>query len=288
MDPLLRPARPDDEAAILAFTQDTFPWGDYVGRVFGEWLADPEALNLVAEAEGEVVGFARGSLLSSAEAWTQGLRVHPDHRRRGIGAALVGRILAWAGARGARVIRLSTEDWNEPARALFAAVGFRTAGAWSMAERPMGAGSPLPSGNGGKRVPVAERLTPALAGEAGAAMLAWASAHLDQAAHELFPIGWCWRRLTLDDLEAAARRRAFWQGRPGWALAEVEDDTFRVSWLACYPEEAGVAARALFDLAAKAAVDRIEVMLPAVEWLSREFETRGCQIHPLTVYARPL
>jgi hypothetical protein len=68
----------------------------------------------------------------------------------------------------------------------------------------------------------------------------------------------------------------------------VEDGTFRVSWLSTYPEDARAMVRALLDLAAAAGVERIEVMLPAVEWLGRALEQSGCRLHPLTVYSRGL
>jgi GNAT superfamily N-acetyltransferase len=288
VEPVLRPARPDDKAAIAAFTQGTFPWGDYIERTYDSWLTGPDSLTVVAEAGGEAVGLARGALLSPVEAWAQGLRVHPGHRRRGLGAALLEHLAAWAASQSARVLRLSAEEWNEPALSLFAALGFRTVGTWLGAERPVDTTAPSPRGNGGQRVPAPQRLTPAAAGEADIAMLAWAGGPLEQAAHGLFATQWSWRRLTLRDLEAAARRRALWQAPSGWAVAEGDEGTFHVPWLCTYPDEARVFLRALVDRAALAEADRLEMEVPDVEWLHSALEHGGWQLFPLRVCARPL
>ena len=55
-------------------------------------------------------------MLSPGEAWLEGARVHPDHRRRGIGSLLNRAGLDWAASRGARVARLATEEENSGAR----------------------------------------------------------------------------------------------------------------------------------------------------------------------------
>ena len=288
MEPVLRPARPDDKAAIAAFTRDTFSWGDYVGERLDEWLAAPDSMTVVAEAGGEAVAIARGALLSPTEAWSQGLRVHPDHRRRGLGTALLEHLATWAGAAGARVMRLSAETGNGPALSLFPGLGFRPIGDWLEAERPVASGKPVPGGNGGKRVPALERLTPAPPYEADAAMLAWAGGPLERAAHGLFTAHWSCRRLTVDDLQAAARRRALWQARSGWAIAESDEGVLRVPWLCTYPEDCRVFLRALRDLAAGAEAERIEMPVPEVDWLCSALEQAGWELFPLRVFARAL
>lgn len=288
MGTLLRPARPEDKAVIAAFTQDTFPWGDYIEPLFDHWLAGPDSLTVVAEVDGVAVGIARGALLSPTEAWAQGLRVHPDHRRRRLGAALLEHLAGWAASTGARVMRLTAEEWNEPALSLFAGLGFRPAGRWLGAERHVHQSGPVPEGNGGKRMPSSERLTPAPPAEAEAAMLAWAAGPLEKAGRGLFPTQWSWRRLTLGDLEAAARRRALWQARSGWALAETDEDTFRVSWVCTYPGEARSLLWGLVDLATAAGMERLEIEVPDVDWLRSALEQTSWQLHPLQLCARAL
>jgi hypothetical protein len=235
-----------------------------------------------------VVGLARGTLLSPAEAWVQGLRVHPDHRRRRLATALVDHLAAWAAEQGTRVIRLSSEDSNSAAGALIPTLGFRPVGRWLLAEREVGRGRPSPRGNGGRRAPAANRLRPAPPAEADAAMISWCGGPLEVEARSLFARHWSWRRLTFDDLAEAARRGALWQGRPGWAFAELDEDEFDVHWFSTCPEDARAMVDALLDLAADAGAGRLEAVLPAVDWLSAAFEQAACSTSPLTVYARGL
>ncbi|MBI5960003.1 MAG: GNAT family N-acetyltransferase [Chloroflexi bacterium] len=51
--------------------------------------------------------------------------VHPDHQRRGLGAALIEAVCAWAASTGTRAVTLTTEreiPWNAP---YYARLGFR-------------------------------------------------------------------------------------------------------------------------------------------------------------------
>ena len=98
---------------IRSFTEDTFVWGDYVGREFPTWLDRPDELAIVAADDNDSpVAVARVGLLSEAEAWLSGARVHPDHRRQGIGSVMNDFGVEWARERGAKVIRLATEEDN--------------------------------------------------------------------------------------------------------------------------------------------------------------------------------
>jgi len=285
---VLRPARPEDREAIVAFTQGTFPWGDYIDRVFDDWLARPDGLTLVAEVEGRPVGLARGSLLSPAEAWAQGLRVHPGHRRRRLGTVLLDGLAEWAAGQGARVIRLSSEDANTAAGALIPTAGFRPIGRWLIVEKDDLQTASTPRVNGGKRALAADRLRPAPAAEAEAAMISWSGGPLEAESHSLFSRHWCCRRLTLGDLAEAAGQGKLWQGRPGWLLGEIDRDEFQVHWLSTYPEDAPALVAALLEVAVTAGADRLEGQVPAVDWLGDAFRQAGCWTGPLTVYARAL
>jgi len=284
----VREARPDDREPIAGFTTGTFPWGDYVTREFDGWLADDHGVVMVGEVGGHVVGMARIALLSPDEAWSQGSRVHPDFRRRGVGSAIAVALQSWAAARHAKVVRLVVEDWNHAARSHVGTLGFRPVSGWMFATRGVGENSPVPEGNGGRRVMAPEGIRPAPSAEAEPALLAWSSGPLERASRGLFPIGWKWRRLTRDDVIDAARRRALWEGRPGWAIADVDGDTFEVSWVVTAEDDAPAMWRALVDRAAAAGVERLTVMAPAVEWMRRAAQQRGCDVNHLTVYALPL
>jgi len=227
-------------------------------------------------------------MLSEDEAWLQGARVHAEHRRGGVGSAISQALAAWAAERGARVIRLVVEDWNDVAVGHVTSLGFRPVSRWTVAERAVGAASPVPEGNGGRRVPAPEGVRPAPTAEVDPALIAWASGPLEHAARRLITVGWQWRRLEAGDVTEAARRRALWEGRPGWAIADVVEDAFRVSWVVTAEEDADAMVRALMDRAAASGAERIVVTVPDLDWLTRSLRRHGCEIHPMTVYALAL
>ena len=288
MDPLLRPGRPEDREAIEAFTRDTFSWGDYVAGVYPDWLTDPAGQTLVAEIGGEVVAVARAAILSAGEAWLQGSRVHPGHRRRGVGTALAENLIDWAASRGARVVRLITGTDNTASLRQVSLIGFRPECDWLAAERETGSRSPVVRPNGGPRLTAADRLRPAPPADAEPAMLAWAAGPLERAGRGLFPVAWCWRRLWLADLQDAARRGALWQADPGWAIAQPDEDTLWVPWLAITAETAKVMMRALVDRAGAAGAARLEVMVPALDWLDAALDHAGFRIHKMRIMSKVL
>lgn len=56
--------------------------------------------------------------------------VMPNHRRKGIGAALVSHAEAWARARGDRQIGLQVFTSNQPALQLYQTLGYQTQSLW--------------------------------------------------------------------------------------------------------------------------------------------------------------
>ena len=76
-----------------------------------------------AEVDGEVSAIARGHLaagwLGVAGVWTR-----PDHRRQGLGTAVLLGLAAWAARRGARWCYLQVETENVPAHRAYAQLGF--------------------------------------------------------------------------------------------------------------------------------------------------------------------
>jgi GNAT superfamily N-acetyltransferase len=286
MDPVIREARLDDVPGIASWTTDTFEWGDYVARALPDWITDPAGVILVSERDGDVVAMGRIAMVSATEAWAQGTRVHPDHRRRGIGTMLSDRLWQWAKERGALVVRLAVEDDNDAALAQVSSMGFRRVADWRFASRLLGEGSPVPEGNGGQRVPSAERLQPAHSAEAEPAFLSWSGGELAGAARGLFPIGWVWRLMTVDHVALAARNHALWEGRPGWAILEgAEEGGIRVHWLETAESDARAMVRALVDHGAEAGATEIEIMAPAVPWLEEALTTNAFTLKALGVYA---
>ncbi len=232
------------------------------------------------------VSFA--SMLSPKEAWFQGVRVHPDHRRQGIANALAEKAAEWSVDQGAVVARLAIEDWNEAAQAQVATRGFRNVGEWVRAYRTAGEASPLPAGNGGRRVPAQEQLVRAPAAEATPAFMAWNTSPLARAARGLFAVHWRWRRLTEADLIQAATHDALWMARSGWVMAAPDGDRLEVGWLETGEDDALDLMRSIVDLAAKQETEAIGINIPAVPWMATAARRAGCELHPMIVYERSL
>ena len=85
----------------------------------------PSAEALIAELDGEPVGFAlfHGSF-STWECrpglWLEDLYVPPEHRRAGVGRALLAEVAAIAVARGCARLEWAALDWNTPALDFYA------------------------------------------------------------------------------------------------------------------------------------------------------------------------
>ena len=94
-----------------------------------------DALDLafVVEEAGEVVaaaaGYTWGGVCEVRTLW-----VHPDHRRSGMGSALMARAIDEARERGCRLMFLTTYDFQAPG--FYARLGFETIA--TIADKPLG------------------------------------------------------------------------------------------------------------------------------------------------------
>jgi len=98
----------------------------------GTQLDDPDTAVLVAEAGGDVIGYAYAAVqgydymaLRGPAGVLHDLIVDPEHRRRGVGRLLLDATLEYLKSRGAPRVVLSTAEQNASAQRLFASVGFR-------------------------------------------------------------------------------------------------------------------------------------------------------------------
>ncbi|MHB1131458.1 MAG: GNAT family N-acetyltransferase [Chloroflexota bacterium] len=122
---IVRPARAEDRAAVLAFCLNTFSWGDYIADVWDQWLTDPNGSLLVAELSGLPVGLEQVHFVAPGEAWLQGLRVDPAVRGRGVANALFFAALDVARAAQARRARFFTAADNPITQHMAEGQGFR-------------------------------------------------------------------------------------------------------------------------------------------------------------------
>ena len=118
-----------DAARFIAASPST-PKG--YANYLGPQLEEPDVVVLVAESEGEVIGYT----YAGVEGWDyMALRgpagalydivVDPARRGQGVGRQLLDATLAMLAERGAPRVVLSTAEQNEPAQRLFASAGFR-------------------------------------------------------------------------------------------------------------------------------------------------------------------
>lgn len=145
---ILRPAAPGDAAALgrlgalLVAVHHGFDPARFIapgpgteqgyGRFLAAELARSEVLVLVAERQGEVLGYVYAQLegndwmsLRGPAGVIHDLIVDPDHRGTGLGRRLLEEALRRLRERGAPRVLLSSAKQNEAAQRLFAAFGFR-------------------------------------------------------------------------------------------------------------------------------------------------------------------
>jgi ribosomal protein S18 acetylase RimI-like enzyme len=98
----------------------------------GTQLEEPSVVVLVADRDGQVVGYTYAGVegydymsLRGPAGVLYDIVVDPAHRGHGVGRMLLDSTLAALEARGAPRVVLSTAERNEPAQRLFARAGFR-------------------------------------------------------------------------------------------------------------------------------------------------------------------
>lgn len=146
-DITIRPATPADEKALgryggalmrqhYAFDPQRFilpgePESGY-GRFLVSELDDEETVVLVADRDGDVLGYVYAGLepmswqeLRAACGFVHDVYVDERARHLGIGGRLVREAIAWLEAHGAPRVVLWTATMNEDAQHLFVRLGFR-------------------------------------------------------------------------------------------------------------------------------------------------------------------
>jgi GNAT superfamily N-acetyltransferase len=143
--PHIRPARPDDVELIFSLINELAEYERAPEQVTGtpELLhralfgSTPSAEALVAELNGEAVGFALfHHTFSTWECrlglWLEDLYVPPQHRRSGVGGALLAAVAAIAVERGCARLEWAALDWNTPALDFYAKLDARRLDDWVM------------------------------------------------------------------------------------------------------------------------------------------------------------
>lgn len=117
---------PEDVGEVAALSARCFETASWSAAELRAELARPFAEVWVARAReaGPILGYAVAWFVDEGELLTVGTA--PEARRRGLGRALVARVLASAAARGVRTLTLEVRRSNEAAIALYERLGFDT------------------------------------------------------------------------------------------------------------------------------------------------------------------
>jgi len=118
----------DPQRFIAATSRTESAYGSFLGTQ----LAEPNIVILVAERNGEVIGYSYAGVEGTDYMALRGpagavydIVVDPAHRRHGVGRKLLDATLEALKSRGAPRVVLSTAERNSPAQRLFEHAGFR-------------------------------------------------------------------------------------------------------------------------------------------------------------------
>jgi GNAT superfamily N-acetyltransferase len=142
---VIRPARPDDLAAIYGLIRDlaayerslpavTGTQQDLAAALFGP---EPAVFAHVVDTGGRVAGFALWYLSYSTWQGRHGIYledvyVEPDQRGRGYGRSLLAELAALCVERGYGRLEWSVLDWNTPALGFYASLGATAMDEWTV------------------------------------------------------------------------------------------------------------------------------------------------------------
>lgn len=169
---------------------------------------DPHAVHLLSHHEGELVGYAYVDATDQVGGATAELAVHPLHRRRGLGRALVTGAMAVADRSGAGPLQIWAHGDHPSAAALALSLGFERARVLWQLRRSLSTPVPEPA------LPTGVSIRPFRPGADDAAWLA-----VNAAAFADHPEQGRW---TSEDLRL--RRREPWFDPAGFLLAERDAD----------------------------------------------------------------
>ncbi len=120
---VVRPAVPEDKAAVLAISAQIWAGHDYLPRFFDRWVREGQFW--VGVQRGQVVGCGKATEFARGEWWLEGLRVDQRLTGRGLGTALSRAILARALDLRPVSLRLATADVNHESIHIIEKMGFR-------------------------------------------------------------------------------------------------------------------------------------------------------------------
>lgn len=138
----IRLAAKSDKEEVLRFCINTFEWGDYIDQAWDFWYSDQSGVLLVAEADEEynmqskkqrsVIAVSHASLCpNNKNVWLEGIRVHPNFRRRSIATELLKMMTLYGKEQGAEEASAMVAANNIASQLMMESNGFAVISKWS-------------------------------------------------------------------------------------------------------------------------------------------------------------
>lgn len=144
-DLVIRSATPNDAAAIMQFIIDLAVYEKAVEEVVSTeqhildtlFCETPQAFALIAEIDGQTVGYAiyffsYSTWLGKHGIYLEDLYISPEHRGSGAGKALLKELAQIAVAKNCGRVEWSVLDWNEPSIKFYEAMGAVPKDGWTI------------------------------------------------------------------------------------------------------------------------------------------------------------
>jgi len=124
----IRDAQPSDKEAVVDFCKNTFSWGDYIAAVWDGWILQG---NLFVAVEGAVpIGLCHIVHTDDRQAWVEGIRIHPDYRRKGYGRKMISHCESIK--KSIKTIRMIIESDNTSSINLAQSMGYYMEDRWRL------------------------------------------------------------------------------------------------------------------------------------------------------------
>jgi GNAT superfamily N-acetyltransferase len=284
----IRPATRGDKAAVSELCALIWDGEDYVPEVFDEWVADPAGEFTLAFDGPQLVALGKLTGDGPDEWWLEGLRVHPDHRGRGLARLLHEHAVQLADRVGSGVLRFATAGSNAAVHALARRTAFELVSRHFVARAGVAPGYSDPV------------FVPAAAEEL-AALRSWlAQSECFAAAGGLMEDNWAWCALLprLESLLGAGR--LFWwrdgdTSRAGLVVINNHDDEDEarlwVNFAGATPGRLPRLWRDLRQFGAARGAQTLRAKPLATDEMASALEAAGWQFEPahtMWVFARPL
>ena len=109
-----RPLTLEDIPIITEMVKDVWQGHDHLPHLLSKWLANPNCHPIVLTEDTTILGTGSLRILDGGmTGWMEALRVHPDHRGRGLGRRLTEAVIDLAEDLGVERLRLVTSADNE-------------------------------------------------------------------------------------------------------------------------------------------------------------------------------